>query len=211
MRTLYGRGSKLLVAIWTDPVITGVKTKENGQRIFSLQADLALLGAKIGEFGDVRLVMIHPITSYCGKIDGNSTTDIRGLLAPLAEFAERHRVAVIAVSHPPKSAAGGKALYAVTGSLAWVAAARTAFTVAEDADMPGRRLFLNSKNNLAPLTGGIGYRFVQRIVTGDVVASCVEWDDLPVTMTADQALAATAAGDEGRAAGNEAEEFLRDF
>ena len=191
MRTLYGRGSKLLVAISTKiEVVAGVKTKENGQRIFSLQADLVLLGAKIGEFGDVRLVIIDPITSYCGKINGNSTTDIRGLLAPLAEFAERHRVAVIAVSHPPKSAAGGKALYAVTGSLAWVAAARTAFTVAEDADMPGRRLFLNSKNNLAPLfAGGIGYRFVQRIVTGDVVASCVEWDDLPVTMTADQAFA----------------------
>jgi AAA domain len=191
-------------------VITGVRTKENGRRTFSLQADLALLGAKIREFGNVRLVIIDPITCYCGKVDGNSTTDIRGLLAPLNEFAEHYRVAVIAISHPPKSAPGGKALYAVTGSLAWIAAARTAFTVAEDADMPGRRLFLNSKNNLAPLAAGIGYRLVQRIGQG-MQASYVDWDNAPVTVTADQALAATAGGSETGEAGRDAEEFLREF
>jgi putative DNA primase/helicase len=195
-------------------VITGVRTKENGRRTFSLQADLALLGAKVCEFGNVRLVIIDPITCYCGKVDGNSTTDIRGLLAPLNEFAEHYRVAVIAISHPPKSAPGGKALYAVTGSLAWIAAARTAFTVAEDADMPGRRLFLNSKNNLAPLAAGIGYRLVQRIVGKPgqgVPASYVDWDNAPVTVTADQALAAAAGGSETREAGRDAEEFLREF
>lgn len=189
--------------------VTAINSKEGGRRTFSLQADLALLGAKVQEFGNVNLVIVDPVTSYCGKIDGNSTTDIRAVLAPLNDFAEHHRVAIIAVSHPPKSAAGGKALYAVTGSLAWIAAARTAFTIVEDVDDQGRRLFLNSKNNLAPMAGGIGYRLVQRIVTGGVATSCVAWDSAPVTVTADQALAATGGGSEGRAAGTEAAEFLR--
>src|SRR5262245_37608862 len=55
-------------------VITAVTTKE-GQRAFSLQADLALLSTKIRAFGNVKLVIVDPVTSYCGKVDGNSTTD----------------------------------------------------------------------------------------------------------------------------------------
>jgi AAA domain len=189
-------------------VVTSVVQKEGGQRGFNLQADLSLLAARVQEFGGVRLVIVDPATSYCGKIDGNSTTDIRAVLAPLSEFAEHHRLAVIAVSHPPKGAAG-KALYAVTGSLAWVAAARAAFTIVQDADDPARRLFLNSKNNLAPLAPGVGYRLVQRIVTGNCVASHVEWDNMPVTVSADQALAATAGGDVGGTSADDAIEFLR--
>jgi len=190
-------------------VVTSVVQKEGGRRGFNLQADLSLLAARVQEFGGVRLVIVDPATSYCGKVDGNSTTDIRAVLAPLSEFAEHHRLAVVAISHPPKGATG-KALYAVTGSLAWVAAARTAFTIVEDADDPSRRLFLNSKNNLAPLAPGIGYRLVQRIVTGDCVASHVEWDNMPVTVSADQALAATASGDVGTSV-DEAVEFFRDI
>jgi AAA domain len=191
-------------------VVTAITRKEGGRRGFTLQADLTLLAAKVQEFGNVKLVVVDPVTSYCGKVDSNSTTDIRAVLAPLSEFAEHHRLAIIAVSHPPKSAAGGKALYAVTGSLAWIAAARTAFTIVEDADDKDRRLFLNSKNNLAPLAPGIGYRLVQRIVTGDCVASHVQWDNLPVTMSADEALAATAGGDDGETLTDEATEFFRD-
>jgi putative DNA primase/helicase len=192
-------------------VVTSVMQKEGTQRAFNLQADLSLLGARVQEFGGVRLVIVDPATSYCGKVDGNSTTDIRAVLAPLSEFAEKHRLAVIAVSHPPKGAAGGKALYAVTGSLAWIAAARTAFMIVEDADDPSRRLFLNSKNNLAPFAPGLGYRLVQRIVTGECVASHVDWDTVPVTVTADQALAATAgANDEGKSATG-VEDFFRDI
>jgi putative DNA primase/helicase len=186
-----------------------VVQKEGGRRGFNLQADLSLLAARVQEFGGVRLVIVDPATSYCGRIDGNSTTDIRAVLAPLSDFAERHRLAVIAVSHPPKGAAG-KALYAVTGSLAWVAAARTAFTIVEDADDSSRRLFLNSKNNLAPLAPGVGYRLVQRIVTGNCVASHVEWDNMPVTVSADQALAAAAGGDLDGTSADDAIKFLRE-
>jgi putative DNA primase/helicase len=191
--------------------VTSISAKDGSHRTVSLQADLGLLGHEVRQFGGVKLVVIDPITSYCGKVDGNSTTDIRAVLAPLSEFAERHELAIIAVSHPPKSAAGGKALYAVTGSLAWIAAARTAFTIVEDADEPDRRLFLNSKNNLARFAPGLGYRLMQRIVTGDCLTSHIEWDNAPVTVSADQALAATAGGSEARTAREEAEQFLRDL
>ena len=41
---------------------------------------------------------------------------MRGVLEPLAEFADRHNVSVLAVTHPPK-ATQAKALHAITGSL----------------------------------------------------------------------------------------------
>jgi hypothetical protein len=44
------------------------------------------------------------------------TTDLRAVLEPVAEWAERQDAAVLAISHPPK------AMHAVTGSLAYVPA-----------------------------------------------------------------------------------------
>jgi hypothetical protein len=42
---------------------------------------------------NTRLVVIDPISAYTGKVDSNNNTEVRGLLAPLAELAgrpERH-------------------------------------------------------------------------------------------------------------------------
>src|SRR5262249_5091210 len=79
-----------------------------------------------------------------------------------------------------------------------------------------RRLFLPVKNNLARLGHGVAFRLDQRTI-GDpaegIVASSILWGDEPVTVTADQALAA--AGGTGRerdpTATNDAVEFLRDI
>src|SRR5262245_569469 len=67
-------------------VVRGIRSETGGQRTFSLQGDLDLLGAQLAAVGNVKLVIIDPVTCYCGKVHGNSTTDIRGLLAPLTEF-----------------------------------------------------------------------------------------------------------------------------
>jgi AAA domain len=126
-------------------ILNAVRTKD-GNRSFTLQGDLDLLGHKIAEIGNVAMITIDPITSYMGKIDSHRTTDVRGVLEPLAAFAVQHNVAILAVSHPPK-ASQAKALHSVTGSLAFVAAARMVFLVVEEPET-GRRLFLPAKNNL---------------------------------------------------------------
>ncbi len=166
---------------------------DHGRSIFSLQTDLDALGKKIEELGDVSLVIIDPITSYMGgKIDSHRTTDVRSVLEPLALFASKHNVAVLGITHPPK-AAQTKAIHSATGSLAYIAAARLAFLAIEE---PGtdRRLFLPIKNNLGALAPGLGFRLQQTIVTGNIVASHVMWDCAPVTMTANEVLAATGEG-----------------
>jgi AAA domain len=173
---------------------------------FSLQAHLEMLGEKLVEIGDVALVDIDPITSYMGKIDGHQTVDVRAVLEPLAAFAEKHDSAVLAISHPPK-ATQSKALHAVTGSLAYVAAARMVFVVAKEPETE-RRLLLPVKNNLGPPAPGLGFSLGQRLVSNEIVASYVMWDGAPVTTTADEAIAAT--NHEGATAMNEAKELLRE-
>lgn len=189
-------------------VLKAVSLGEGKTRTFSLEADLDQLGKKIRSMRDVALVIFDPLTSYMGKIDSHRTTDVRGMLEPLAKFAETYNVAVLVISHPPK-ATPSKALHAVTGSLAFVAAARLVFLAIEEPETE-RRLLLAAKNNLGPLAPGLGYRLAQCIVSKGIVASHVVWDSAPVTVTANQALAASGEANRDHGAMQEAKDLLRD-
>jgi putative DNA primase/helicase len=165
--------------------------QDGKERSFNLQSDLESLRVALGVIGAVVLVIIDPITSYMGHIDSHRTTDVRAVLEPLARFAEDTSVALLAISHPPK-ATQTKAIYAVTGSLAYVAAARFAFVVVEEPETE-RRLLLCAKTVAAP-PNGIGFRLVQSLTDKGILASGVAWDTAPVTLTANDAIRASNAG-----------------
>jgi hypothetical protein len=183
-----------------------------GQRGFNLQTDVDLLERKIVEVGDVALVIIDPVSSYLGKTDSHKNSEVRGVLEPLSDMAERMRVAVLSITHFSKanSNSSNKALHRFIGSIAFTGAPRTAFAVMEDPDDRNRKLFLHAKNNLAAPPQGLAFRLEQTIVGDGIVASRIVWETQPVTITANQALAAEAAGSDGTA-GQQAEELLRDL
>jgi hypothetical protein len=150
------------------------------RRQFSLEADLPRLEEVLGANPGTRLVVIDPIAAYCGNVDSHKNSDVRGMLAPLAELAGRHRVAVLTVTHLSKSG-GSKAVYRAMGSLAFAAAARAVWAIIKDKDQAERRLFLPAKLNLARNPDGLAYRIEQ---------GRVEWEYEPVQMHADDAFAA---------------------
>ena len=194
-------------------LVTGVRDQR--RRTFDLSADLVLLEREIARLGDVRLIVIDPISSYLGaKVDSHVNAAVRGALEPVSELAARFGVAIVAITHPPKGT-GTTAINRFIGSVAFVAAPRAAFMVTRDAEDESRRLFLPVKNNLAPLGSGLGFRLEQRTV-GDpgkgILGSSVVWDREPVTVTADQALQAADAQDsDDRTERTHAEEFLLDL
>jgi hypothetical protein len=185
---------------------TGEGQQQN--RAFSLQRDIEALSVKLAELHDVAAVVIDPITAYLGEVDSHRNAEVRALLAPLSDLAAQHGTAIIGVSHLNKSA-GTEALMRVTGSLAFVAAARAAYLVAQDPENPVRRFFLPMKNNLGPDSAGLAFRIEAATVqtaSGPLQTSCVARDPSPVTTTADEVMRSQAP--EQTSALREAEEWL---
>jgi RecA-family ATPase len=180
-------------------IVSAVRTDVRSSRGFNLQADIELLEQKITELRDVKLVTIDPISSYLGKADSHKNAEVRGVLEPLSQMAERTGVAVLSVTHFSKAGAANttKALHRFIGSIAFVGAPRMAFAVIEDADNADRRLMLHAKNNLAAPPQGLAFKLQQTIV-GDpgngIVASRVDFEHEPVTITANEAMAADMGG-----------------
>lgn len=179
------------------------------QRGFSLATDLPRLSAALAELRDVALVDIDPIGAFLGDTDSHRDADVRALLAPLAELAAKHDVAIVALAHLRKNA-HGEAVLQVTGSVAFVAAARAAYIVTKDPENPQRRLILPIKNNLGPDQGGYAFSIENiRLDTG-IETSRVRWEAEAVTVTADEVLGA-AQNPEERSATGEAAHWLRDL
>lgn len=166
---------------------------------FLLSEDLPDLDRRISTLGRVRMLIIDPISAYLGATDDHRNAELRGLLAPLATLAERHRLAVLAVHHLSK-APNFKAIYKVTGSIAYAGAARAVWLISEDAENPERRLFLCAKMSLCRKPAGLGFTINDQ--------GAVAWESGPVTMTADEAMT-DAGGRHSRTA--EALDWLADF
>ncbi len=158
--------------------LTAVKTSNDNERHFDLSRDLPALEQTVAGVTDCRLVVIDPVTAYLGETDSHKNAETRAVLAQLSQFAARHRVAVVCVSHLNKSNSG-PVIYRTMGSLAFVAAARSVWAVCKDEQQSERRLFLPVKNNIGIDTLGMAYS----IIDGRVV-----WETEPVSISADEAM-----------------------
>lgn len=166
-----------------------------GERTFSLEEDLGLLDRKTGEIEGLRLLIIDPVTAYLGMTDSNNNADVRRVLAPLAALAERHQIAVVAISHLTKGQ--GPALYRALGSVAFMAAARAAWFVTKDKQDPGRRLFVQGKNNLGDAKA-LAFRVKLAPGPESTTVPRIDWEPEPVSITADEALAPETPGEVGQ-------------
>jgi putative DNA primase/helicase len=186
-------------------------------RMFSLLTDLELLRQKIIAMGDVKMVLIDPITAYlgAGKIDSFRTADVRAVLTPLVNLAAELQVAVIAIMHFNKKTDVTNALLRISDSLAFGAVARSVYGVIDDAEHE-RKLFVRAKNNVAAKSKNktLAFRFAAREVGTDkksgkpIWAPHIIWDSQYVDVSASEAMQA-AADSKSPGAKDTAKKFLQ--
>ncbi len=190
---------------------TGTKNGavKSRKRFFTLDRDVPLLERTLSQIPDCRLVIVDPISAFCGGIDTHKNSDVRSMLAPLTELASRHGFAIIGVTHFKKGN-GGRAADRSIDSVAFVNAARANWAFLKDTDDPSRRLMLPAKMNLAPDSTGLAYRIES---PSDDVPPVIVWESAPVAMHADDALAAELQPTNNRRGEprRKAMEFLTDF
>lgn len=192
-------------------VIRSVRDENQRRRGFSLQADLEQLEAEIRKRDNIRLIIIDPVSSYLGSVDSHKNSDVRAVLEPLGEMAARMRVAIICNNHFSKG--GGSANSRVIGSVAFVNQARAAFIVTPDEEDETRMLLIPSKMNIAPIKHGLAYRIEGCMISfesEEIGTSRIMYETTPITITADQALAALDGNSENRSEKSEAIDFLAD-
>ncbi len=166
----------------------------------------------------VSTALVDPLSSFLGaKVDAHNEAAVRVALRPLKEVLSKHRIAGIALRHLRK-AGSGPAQDQISGSLAFVAAARAVYLIAADRDDEGKRIFVHVKNNLARPAPGLAFRIVGaevKVRTSHGAADTtevarIEWLADAVTTTAEEAIG----GGEAKAKQpklDEAAEWLREI
>ncbi len=131
----------------------------------------------------IKLLIVDPLGAYMGSADTHNNAETRAVLAQLSELAAELRIAILVISHLNKGD-NGNALYKVSGSLAFVAAARAVFLIEKDPQSPGRVYMLAAKSNYGPTT--CNYAFSKS--EADNGHAFAKWEDEPVRLSADALL-----------------------
>jgi DNA polymerase len=108
-------------------LLEGIKVG-NESEPFTIANGLQQLEQMIRDYDDVGLLGLDPITACManvGRFDSHRATDVRRILGPLKELTGRLKIAVSAITHPPKGTKA-TALDSFIGSQAYIAQARIA-------------------------------------------------------------------------------------
>lgn len=168
---LYGKAGKALVLSFEDAANTVIiprfvaaggaenhlfilEVRQGGHSaVVDLQEDLSRIEELVVEH-DIQLVVIDPLMAGLrpDRTDSHREQDVRRALVPVADIAERRRLAVIGVMHLNKSQ-GSNILQRVSGSTAFGGLARSVLAFGQDPEDPDgdlgtRRIIVHGKCNV---------------------------------------------------------------
>jgi hypothetical protein len=130
------------------------------ERPFSLALDLEVLEKAITKTKAI-LVVLDPLMAILGRsIDSSRDQDVREVLNPLAQVAERAGCAILIIRHLNKGSSDN-ILYRGAGSIGIIGVARTGLLVAHDPDDEQKRVFATIKNNLSKFASNLTYQVVE--------------------------------------------------
>jgi putative DNA primase/helicase len=141
-----------------------------------LDTTAQLLEQHIREIGDVKLIMVDPISDYIGKIDMYRDNQVRALLNPLGRLASRYDLAFLNILHLNKKE-DLSARYRGLGSVAFRNVSQSTMMVALDNDTPGRRYLAQDAANLCEQTRAVSFS-MERVGAYHRVAWDDEWHDV---------------------------------
>lgn len=154
------------------------------RRALQLDQDIeALKCALLAHPRPIKLLIVDPLGAYMGSADTHNNAEVRAVLAQLAELAAELRMAVLVIQHLNKGDTGN-ALYKVSGSLAFVAAARAVYLIEKDPKNEQRILMLVAKSNYGPTTRNFAFSKSG----SDDGHGVVRWEDEPIKFSADMIL-----------------------
>jgi putative DNA primase/helicase len=188
-----------------------VKSRD-GRRPFDPALDMPALIAKARAVGDVKLLIVDPVVTVVAG-DSHRNAEVRRALAPLVQFGQGLRAAVLGISHFSKGTSGQDPLDRVTGSLAFGALARVVLGAAKQIGSDGNetgRVLVRIKSNIGPDGNGVAYTLAPTNLPGGIATARIVWgakvigSALDIIAEAEQ----NEAGDD-RSAGADAVEFLR--
>jgi hypothetical protein len=172
------------------------------ERLFSLKTDLERIRPALAT-GRIGLLIIDPLTAYLG--DGTDTykdSEVRRVLAPLAQLAAETGVAVVTVMHMTKNAER-QALYRAGGSIAFVATARMILAVAKDPQDSARRYLLPIGGNVTGTSSALAFRIPD--------GRCIEWEGVADIEAEDVLRTVATEGTRSPVKLHEAMRFLREI
>jgi archaellum biogenesis ATPase FlaH len=140
--------------------IKDTKKIKFSERSFSLSQDMKILENAIKQLGII-LVVIDPLMAVLGRnIDSSRDQDVREVLTPLAQVAERTGCAILIIRHLNKGSSDN-ILYRGSGSIGIIAVARIGLLVAHDPDDEQKRVFATIKNNLSKIAPNLSYQIAE--------------------------------------------------
>src|SRR5579863_6427257 len=143
------------------------------ERALALDEDLALLEDELRKNPGIGLLTIDPVSSYLGRADLNKEQELRRVLIPVRDVAERSGVTVIGLGHFNKRA-DVNALGRVSGAVAMSGVPRAVWTFGKSPTEDDVFLMQRGKLNVAARTTGLRYRFgVKELPTG--TAPLINW------------------------------------
>jgi putative DNA primase/helicase len=150
--------------------------ESGGVRPFDPSTDMRGLQAAIEDIGDVRLIVIDPVSTVVSG-DSHKNTEVRRGLQPLVDLAISINAALLGITHLSKGGQGTDPAQRVIGSIAFTAVARVVLVAArvQSDDGAERRILARGKSNIGPDNGGFEYCLAQLEALPGIYASRAEW------------------------------------
>lgn len=146
-------------------------------RLLQLDTDIKQIEGMLNDHPNVRLIIFDPLNSFLGNTSTFKDIEVRRVLTPLKDLADRTGTTIIGIMHNNKSIEGS-AIHRIGGSVAFTALSRAVYTFCEDPKDSSQNLMLRVKGNLARKSGGFIYKTTAKnliIENEDEYVPYVEW------------------------------------